>query len=102
MCYYTCAMKEIEQRHGLHELNLLVKKLDDEVSQFLIKGDLYRYGAPGVAVDLTTAEQWYREAAQLGDWEGMEALADVLELRDKYDEANRWRKRLVFEMAESC
>lgn len=63
---------------------------------------MYRYGAPGVAVDFSKAQRWYCEAAEMGDWEGMEALANVLELLGKKGEAERWRKRLACEKSQSC
>lgn len=39
------------------------------------------------------AVEYYREAAEMGDWEAMVLLADLLEEVGRGDEATQWRQR---------
>ena len=44
------------------------------------------------------AMEYYRDAAELGDWEAMGLLADMLEEQGRVDEAKNWREHLEAEL----
>ncbi len=69
--------------------------LEDDIHTLLAMGDAYRWGNGEVEPDATMAMEFYREAAELGDWEAMELLADMLEEQGRVDEAKNWRERLA-------
>ncbi|MDO5464823.1 MAG: hypothetical protein Q4F40_07800 [Akkermansia sp.] len=69
--------------------------LEDDIHTLLVMGDAYRWGNEEVEPDATMAMEFYREAAELGDWEAMELLADMLEEQGQEVEAKIWRERLA-------
>jgi len=78
---------------SLEALSDLVKGLEQEIEELLVKGDAYRWGNEEVEPDLQLAIEYYHEAAELGDWEAMVLLADLLEELGRGDEAAQWRQR---------
>ena len=68
--------------------------LEDDIHTLLVMGDAYRWGNEEVEPDATMAMEYYREAAELGDWEAMGLLAGMLEEQGRVDEAKNWREHL--------
>ena len=79
----------------LLEFNSFLEELENEIEALLVKGDAYRWGNEEVEPDLHLAIEYYREAAEMGDWEAMELLADTLEEVGLCDEARCWEERLA-------
>ena len=77
----------------LPEFNSFLGELGSEIEALLVKGDSYRWGNEDVEPDLQLALEYYREAAELGDWEAMALVADLLEEMGREDEAAQWRQR---------
>lgn len=82
------------------ELNAFIHALGSQIEYLLAKGDAYRWGNDEVEPDAEMAAEYYREAAEMGDWEAMELLADLLEEMGHGDEAAQWRQRRAVAMGE--
>lgn len=82
----------------LESFNTFLSSLEEEIHTLLAMGDAYRWGNGEVEPDATMAMEYYREAAELGDWEAMELLADMLEEQGRVDEAKNWREHLEAEL----
>lgn len=78
----------------LESFNAFLSSLEEEIRTLLAMGDAYRWGNEEVKPDATMAMEFYREAAELGDWEAMELLADMLEEQGQEVEAKIWRENL--------
>ena len=83
------------------ELNAFIHALGSQIEYLLAKGDAYRWGNEEVEPDAAMAVEYYREAAEMGDWEAMELLADLLEALGRGDEAAQWRQRRGAEMQDA-
>lgn len=79
----------------LESFNAFLSSLEEEIHTLLAMGDAYRWGNEEEKPDATMAMEFYREAAELGDWEAMELLADMLEEQGLEVEAKIWRENLV-------
>lgn len=79
----------------LESFNAFLSSLEEEIHTLLAMGDAYRWGNGEVEPDAAMAMEYYREAAELGDWEAMELLADMLEEQGRVDDAKNWRERLA-------
>ena len=79
----------------LESFNAFLSSLEEEIHTLLAMGDAYRWGNGEVEPDAAMAMEYYREAAELGDWEAMELLADMLEEQGQVDDAKNWRERLA-------
>jgi TPR repeat protein len=82
----------------LESFNAFLSALEDDIHTLLVMGDAYRWGNEEVEPDATMAMEYYREAAELGDWEAMGLLADMLEEQGRVDEAKNWREHLEAEL----
>lgn len=82
----------------LESFNGFLSALEDDIHTLLVMGDAYRWGNGEVEPDATMAMEYYREAAELGDWEAMGLLADMLEEQGQVDEAKSWREHLDAEL----
>lgn len=78
---------------SMTEFRAFLTVLESDISTLLAKGDAYRWGNEGVEPDLEMAVEYYREATEMGDWEAMVLLADLLEELGRGDEAAQWRQR---------
>ena len=78
----------------LESFNAFLSSQEEEIHTLLAMGDAYRWGNGEVEPDATMAMEFYREAAELGDWEAMGLLADMLEEQGRVDEAKNWREHL--------
>lgn len=82
----------------LESFNAFLSSLEEEIHTLLAMGDAYRWGNGEVEPDATMAMEYYREAAELGDWEAMGLLADMLEEQGRVDDAKNWREHLEAEL----
>ena len=82
----------------LESFNAFLSALEDDIHTLLVMGDAYRWGNEEVEPDAAMAMEYYREAAELGDWEAMGLLADMLEEQGRVDEAKNWREHLEAEL----
>lgn len=82
----------------LESFNAFLSSLEEEIHTLLAMGDAYRWGNEEVEPDATMAMEYYREAAELGDWEAMELLADMLEEQGQEVAAKIWREHLEAEL----
>ena len=82
----------------LESFNAFLSALEDDIHTLLVMGDAYRWGNAEVEPDATMAMEYYRDAAELGDWEAMGLLADMLEEQGRVDEAKNWREHLEAEL----
>lgn len=78
----------------LESFNAFLSSLEEEIHTLLAMGDAYRWGNEEVKPDATMAMEYYREAAELGDWEAMGLLADMLEEAGNSLEAEEWYARI--------
>ncbi len=78
----------------LESFNAFLSALEDDIHTLLAMGDAYRWGNGEVEPDAAMAMEFYREAAELGDWEAMELLADMLEEQGQEVAAKIWRENL--------
>lgn len=78
----------------LESFNAFLSSLEEEIHTLLAMGDAYRWGNEEVEPDAAMAMEFYREAAELGDWEAMELLAGMLEEQGREVEAKIWRENL--------
>lgn len=78
----------------LESFNAFLSSLEEEIHTLLAMGDAYRWGNGEVEPDAAMAMEYYREAAELGDWEAMELLADMLEEQGQEVAAKIWRVNL--------
>lgn len=78
----------------LESFNAFLSSLEEELHTLLAMGDAYRWGNEEVEPDATMAMEFYREAAELGDWEAMELLADMLEEQGNSRESEAWYGRI--------
>lgn len=78
----------------LESFNAFLSSLEEEIHTLLAMGDAYRWGNGEVEPDAAMAMEYYREAAELGDWEAMGLLADMLEEQGQVDDAKIWRENL--------
>ena len=78
---------------AIRSLNEVVEALETITEELLSLGDRYRYGTGEMKPDAALAESYYREAAELGDWEGMRLLAAVLEEQGRSSESAAWLMR---------
>ncbi len=85
-------------RVSLETFNAFLSALEDDIHTLLVMGDAYRWGNAEVEPDAAMAMEYYREAAELGDWEAMGLLADMLEEQGQVDEAKNWREHLEAEL----
>ena len=85
-------------RVSLESFNAFLSALEDDIHTLLVMGDAYRWGNAEVEPDAAMAMEYYREAAELGDWEAMGLLADMLEEQGWVDEAKNWREHLEAEL----
>lgn len=72
--------------------------LEDEIHTLLEMAEGYRWGTVDIEPNSAMAMEYYREAAELGDWEAMGLLADMLEEQGRVDEAKNWREHLEAEL----
>lgn len=79
----------------LESFNAFLSSLEEEIHTLLAMGDAYRWGNGEVEPDAAMAMEFYREAAELGDWEAMELLADMLEEQGQDVAAKIWRENLA-------
>lgn len=79
----------------LESFNAFLSALEDDIHTLLVMGDAYRWGNGEVEPDAAMAMEYYQEAAELGDWEAMELLADMLEEQGQEVAAKIWRERLA-------
>ena len=87
-------METNERLHvEMEDFRAFLSVLESDISNLLAKGDAYRWGTEEVEPDAAMAVEYFREAAEVGDWEAMELLADLLEEMERMDEAAEWRKR---------
>ena len=82
----------------LESFNAFLSALEDDIHTLMVMGDAYRWGNAEVEPDAAMAMEYYREAAELGDWEAMGLLADMLEEQGRGEEAKRWRAHLGAEL----
>lgn len=86
-------METNERLHvEMEDFRAFLSVLESDISNLLAKGDAYRWGNEEVEPDAAMAVEYYREAAEMGDWEAMELLADLLEEMERMDEAAQWRQ----------
>lgn len=85
-------------RVSLETFNAFLSAMEDDIHTLLVMGDAYRWGNAEVEPDAAIAMEYYREAAELGDWEAMGLLADMLEEQGRVDEAKNWREHLEAEL----
>lgn len=94
MLSFTLAMDYNERMQvDVRLLNDVVETLESITDGLLAMGDRYRYGTAEIKPDIELAESYYREVAELGDWEGMRLLAAVLEEQGRSSEAEAWLMR---------
>ena len=67
---------------------------EEEIRTLLVMAEAYRWGNGEVEPDAVMAMEYYREAAELGDWEAMGLLADMLEEAGNSLEAEEWYARI--------
>ena len=89
-------------QNNVYALGAVVEMLEKEIEGLLILGEIYHYGNEGTSPDLILAESYYREAAEMGDWEGMRLLAAVLEEQGLHAEALLWLARAASEGDEKA
>lgn len=103
MLSFTLAMDYNERMQvDVRLLNDVVETLGAITEELLALGDRYRYGTASIKPDVALAESYYREAAELGDWEGMRLLAAVLEEQGRSSEAEAWLMRAASEGDEQA
>ena len=94
-------METNERLHvEMEDFRTFLSVLESDISNLLAKGDAYRWGNEEVEPDAAMAVEYYREAAEMGDWEAMALLADLLEEMGREDEAAQWRLRRAVAMGE--
>lgn len=84
----------------LPEFNAFLIEMGLQIEELLARGDAYRWGTEAVERDTQMALAYYSEAAELGDWEAMSLLADLLEELGREAEAAPWRARLAAEAGQ--
>lgn len=103
MLSFTLAMDYNERMQvDVRLLNDVVEALGAITEGLLAMGDRYRYGTASIKPDVALAESYYREASELGDWEGMRKLAAVLEEQGRSSEAEAWLMRAASEGDEQA
>ena len=85
----------------MNDFQDFLSALEDDIHTLLVMGDAYRWGNAEVEPDATMAMEYYREAAELGDWEAMGLLADMLEEQGQVDEPASWREAGTWKLLTS-
>ena len=73
----------------------------DTIQEYMTLAEVYRYGNARLAPNKEKSLQYYQIAAEMGDWDAMEQLADLLEELGRGDEAAQWRQRRGAEMQDA-
>lgn len=79
---------------SMNDFRDFLSALEDDIHTLLVMGDAYRWGNAEVEPDAAMAMEYYREAAELGDWEAMGLLADMLAEAGNSLEAEEWYARI--------